>query len=134
MSNLTDFGKLVLRLTLGVLLLFHGFSKLKNGVDFIQPTLSAHGLPVQLAYLSYVGEVLAPLLLLAGLWTRVGALIVVTNMLFAVYLMHTSQFGDLSKSGGWALELQAFYLFTALAVACLGAGRFSIGGGNGRFN
>ena len=33
-----------------------------------------------------------------------------------------------------ALELQAFYLFTALAIALLGAGRFSLGGKNGAFN
>ncbi|MDB5800537.1 MAG: GntR family transcriptional regulator [Rhodocyclales bacterium] len=134
MNNLSDLGKLVLRLTVGLLLLLHGVSKLKNGVDFIGPMLIQHGLPAQLAYLSYVGEVLAPALLLVGLWSRIAALVVVVNMLFAVFLMHMSQLGDLSQSGGWALELQAFYLFTSVAIALLGAGRYSVGGSSGRYN
>jgi putative oxidoreductase len=134
MNSLSDLGKLILRLVLGLLILMHGISKLKNGVDFIGPALASHGLPVQLAYLAYIGEVLAPILLIIGLWTRVGGLIVVINMLFALGLMHMSQLGDLSKSGGWALELQAMYLFTALSIALLGAGRLSVGGTNGRFN
>ncbi|MDB5815419.1 MAG: GntR family transcriptional regulator [Rhodocyclales bacterium] len=133
MNNLSDLGKLVLRLTLGILLLFHGVSKLMHGVDFIFPVLAEHGLPTFLAYLSYIGEVLAPILLIVGLFSRPAALAVVVNMLFALGLMHTSQFGDLAKSGGWALELQAFYLFTAVSIACLGAGRLSVGG-NSRFN
>lgn len=134
MNSLSDLGKLVLRLTLGLLMLLHGIAKLKNGVDFIGPALAEHGLPQQVAYLAYVGEVLAPVLLIIGLWSRIGALIVVVNMLFAVGLMHMGQLGELGKSGGWALELQAFYLFTALSVALLGAGRYSVGGASGRFN
>lgn len=134
MNNLSDLGKLVLRLTLGGLMLMHGIGKLKNGVDFIGPALQAHGLPAQMAYLSYVGEVLAPILLIVGLWTRPAAIVAAINMLFALFLMHMGQLGDLSKSGGWALELQAFYLFTAISVLCLGAGKFSVGGNGGRYN
>ena len=37
-------------------------------------------------------------------------------------------------NGGWALELQAFYLAVALAIAGLGAGRYSVGGAMGRWN
>jgi putative oxidoreductase len=40
----------------------------------------------------------------------------------------------MSQTGGWALELQGFYLFVAVAVALLGAGRFSIGGAGGKWN
>jgi putative oxidoreductase len=31
----------------------------------------------------------------------------------------------LSRTGGWAIELQVFYLVVALAIALLGAGRFT---------
>ena len=92
------------------------------------------GLPAAFAYLVYVGEVLAPLLLIAGLWTRVAATVVAVNMLAAVLLVHTSQLFTLSKTGGWVLELQAMYLFGAIAVALLGAGRYSVGGVAGRWN
>jgi putative oxidoreductase len=40
----------------------------------------------------------------------------------------------MSKTGGWALELQGLYLVSALAVALLGAGRYSVGGSGGRWN
>jgi putative oxidoreductase len=56
------------------------------------------------------------------------------NMIVAVLLVHTKQFFTLNETGGWALELQGMYFAAALAVALLGAGRYSIGGVKGRFN
>jgi putative oxidoreductase len=129
-----DVGKLVLRVLLAILLLFHGVSKLIGGVGFIAGLLAKFGLPSALGYLVYVGEVIAPLLILVGLFTRAAALVVVINMLVALLLVHTSQFFSLSNTGGWALELQGMYLGSAVAVALLGAGRYSIGGAGGRLN
>ncbi len=43
-----DIGKLVLRLTLGGLILLHGISKVKNGVEGIAGMLQAQGLPAAL--------------------------------------------------------------------------------------
>jgi putative oxidoreductase len=40
----------------------------------------------------------------------------------------------IGKSGGWALELQGMYLFGGIAVMLLGAGAYSLGGRNGRWN
>ena len=54
-------GKLVLRITLGVLVLLHGISKLRGGIGWLDGTLEAAGLPAFLKYGVYVGEVLAPL-------------------------------------------------------------------------
>ena len=129
-----DLGKLILRLTLGLLLLLHGIAKLGNGVDAISGRLGQAGLPPAVAYLVYVGEVIAPILIVMGLFTRPAALVVVVNMLVAISLVHIGQLATLSKAGGWALELQGFYLFTALSLAVLGAGRYSVGGANGRWN
>ena len=129
-----DLGKLILRLTLGVLILLHGIAKLARGVDGIVGMVEAIGLPGAFGYLVYVGEVVAPLLVIVGLWTRIAALIVAINMLFAIGLVHTNELFVLTKSGGWALELQGMYLFTAIALMLLGAGRFSVGGARGRFN
>jgi putative oxidoreductase len=97
--------------------------------------LAAHGLPAALAWGVYVGEVLAPVLLIVGLWTRAAAAVVVVNMLFAVGLAHMGDLARINdKTGGWALELQALYLGAAAAVALLGAGRWSVGGLGGRWN
>jgi uncharacterized membrane protein YphA (DoxX/SURF4 family) len=129
-----DLGKLVLRLTLGILLLLHGISKIAAGPESVLGLMTTTGLPPALGYLVYVGEVLAPLLLIVGLWTRAAALVVVINMAVAVLLVHTAQLGELTKNGGWALELQGFFFFTAVAVALLGAGSFSVGGERGKLN
>jgi putative oxidoreductase len=123
-----DVGKLLLRLTLGGLILFHGIAKIEHGVDSIASGLVEHGLPGAIAYLVYVGEVVAPILLVLGVFTRPAALVVVINMIVAVAFAHASQLGSVSESGGYALELQAFYLLTAAVVALIGAGRYSLGG------
>lgn len=133
-TNTDDTGKLVLRVALAILLLFHGYAKLTGGIGFVAGMLAKAGLPAALGYLVYVGEVIAPLMILAGIFTRPAALVVAINMIVAVLLVHTSQFFTLDKTGGWALELQGMYFFAAVAVALLGAGRYSLGGAAGRFN
>lgn len=129
-----DWARLVLRLTLGILTLMHGIAKLQTGPGFVLGVVQQAGLPDYVAYGVYIGEVIAPLLIILGLFTRPAALIIVVNMLVAFSLVHAGQIFTLGKQGGWALELQGFFLFTAVVVALLGAGRFSVGGSNGRFN
>jgi putative oxidoreductase len=129
-----DVAKLLLRLTLGGLILLHGIAKLKGGPGFVMGVVDKAGLPSFVAYGVYIGEVLAPLLLIIGLWTRAAALVVAVNMVFALYLVHVPQFFTLSQTGGWALELQGLYFMTAVVVALLGAGRISVGGTAGRWN
>ena len=129
-----DYGKLLLRAVLALLILFHGLSKLSGGVGFISGMLQQAGLPAVFAYGVYIGEVIAPLMILVGIFTRLAALVVAVNMVVALLLVHTKDFFTLADTGGWALELQGMYLGAALAVALLGAGRYSIGGRDGRFN
>lgn len=129
-----DAGKLILRVSLGVLILLHGVAKLASGPTSVMGLLTKASLPTELAYLVYVGEVIAPLLLIMGLWTRPAALVILINMIVAVYLAHPHQVFTLTKTGGWGIELQGMYLFAAFAVALLGAGRYSIGGASGRWN
>ncbi|WP_066735372.1 DoxX family protein [Cupriavidus sp. D384] len=129
-----DLGKAILRIVLGVLILLHGISKLMAGPGFVTQVVTQAGLPAALAYGVYIGEIVAPILLIIGLWSRLAGLIVVVNMLFAFGLVHTKQLGEMAPTGGWALELQAMYLAAALAVALLGAGRFSVGGIDGKWN
>lgn len=133
-SQTDDVGKLVLRVTVGVMVLMHGIAKIVNGPGHILGMMDKIGMPSEFGYLVYVGEVLAPILLIIGLLTIPAALIVVVNMLFAIALVHSHQLLTLSQSGGWALELQGMFLFGALAVAFLGAGRYSVGGPYGKWN
>ncbi|MGJ7489873.1 DoxX family protein [Variovorax sp. ZT4R33] len=134
MTRSDDTGKLVLRLALGILILLHGVAKLSSGVSGVGGMLASHGLPSALAYLVYIGEIVAPVLLIIGLYTRPAAWIIAINMVVAIWLVHTKDLLTLGKNGGWALELQGMFLFAAIAVALLGAGRLSVGGSSGKYN
>ncbi|KRW73470.1 DoxX family protein [Stutzerimonas nitrititolerans] len=129
-----DMGKLVLRLSVGVLMLLHGIFKLQNGVGGIAGMLGSQGLPGFLAYGVYLGEVVGPVLVIIGLYTRVGAVLIIGNMLVALALAHSQELFSLGSMGGWALELQGMFLFGAVAIALLGAGKYSVGGVSGRYN
>ncbi len=134
MNRFDDAGKLLLRLTIGILLLMHGLFKLANGIESITTLVQAQGWPAWIAFGVFIGEIIAPSLLIIGVLTRAGALVIVFNMGLAIYLAHASQILNLTKTGGWALELQGLFLMGALVVALLGAGRFSLGGSHGRLN
>jgi putative oxidoreductase len=121
-----DIGKLILRLTLGILLILHGIAKIFGGVSGISGMLQSVGLPGAFAYGVYIGEVLAPALVILGLYARIGALVIAVNMLVAIWLVHVNEIFLLGKTGGWALELQGFFLFVAVAMALIGPGRFSV--------
>ena len=123
-----DLGKLILRVTVGGLLLLHGMHKLLNGIAPIKAMVAAHGLPDAISYGVYLGEIVGPVMVILGLFSRIGAGLIVVNMIMAVVLSGASLVG-LNPMGGLGLELEAFYLFGALSVALLGAGRYSIAGG-----
>ena len=126
--NQEEVGKLVLRLSVGILILFHGYAKIANpgSLEWIGGTLTAYNLPSILAYGVYVGEVLAPLMVIIGFRARLGGWLIFVNMVFALFLAHSGEFFSLSEHGGWALELQGFYLVGGLLIALLGSGHFAV--------
>lgn len=121
-------GKLILRLTVGILMLFHGVSKILNpgSLEYIGGQLTKTGLPSALAYGVYLGEVVAPLMIILGIYARFGGLLIVGNMIFAIVLAHAGELFSLTKNGAWALELQGFYLLCGLAILFLGSGRIAV--------
>jgi putative oxidoreductase len=125
-----DIAKLVLRLTVGGLMIFHGMAKVIHGIPWLGAVVTGAGLPEFVKYGVYLGEVVGPLLLISGYRARIGALLVVVDMLFALCLGHRQQIFSIAEGGGWAIELPAFYLFAALAVFFAGAGRYSLGRGS----
>jgi len=126
MTASEDIGKLVLRVTLAILIMLHGIAKLQHGIDFISGMVTSAGMPAVFAYGVYIGEVLAPILVLIGLFTRPAAWLIAINMIVAIVLVHMAELFTLSDTGGWALELQGMFLFGAVAVALLGPGRYSL--------
>lgn len=123
-----DLGKLLLRLALGGLVLLHGIARLVAGPAALAAAAERAGLPGVIAYLAYVGEVAAPLALIAGWWTRTAATLVALTVAALTLLAHGHELAALARGGGWALEAQGMFFFAAVAIALLGAGRYSIDG------
>lgn len=120
-------GKLILRLSVGGLLLLHGVAKLLNpdSLNWIGNQLANQGMPTFLAYGVLIGEVIAPLMAIVGWQARLGGLLMACNMVVALFLMHSHQLVGLNNNGGWALELQGLFLFGSLAIVFLGSGRMA---------
>ena len=85
-----DISKLILRLTVGGLMIFHGISKIINGIPWLGAVVTGAGLPEFVKYGVYLGEIVGPLFLILGYKTRIGALLVAVDMLFALFLAHKS--------------------------------------------
>ena len=119
-------GKFILRVVLGVIVLLHGIGKLQGGIAPIAGMVTANGLPAWVAYGVYAGEVIGPLLLIAGFYARVGAALIAINLLFALFLAHRAEVFALSAQGAWAIETQALMLFAAIALVMMGPGKPSI--------
>ncbi len=123
-----DAGKLLLRLAVGGLMLFHGIHKLIDGVDGISGMLAAQGLPGFIAYGVLVGEVVAPCLLILGVLTRPAALVLAFTMVVAWLMVGLDKTFALDAVGAWAIENLVYFFVGALAIALLGAGRYSLVG------
>lgn len=120
-------GKLLVRLTIGGLMLFHGYSKFQNGIAGIFEMVDAAGLPSVMAYGVYVGEIVAPVLIILGLWTRLAAAVFAFNMMVAIALGHASELFSLGTYGEWAIETPMLFLLPAVALVLMGPGRFALG-------
>lgn len=112
-------GFIILRFAVAGLMILHGVHKLLNGISGIQGMVTGHGLPAWVAFGVFIGELIAPALVLLGVFVGPAALVMAGNMVVAIWLAHTSQIFTLGQTGGWALELQGLFLFGSLAIALL---------------
>jgi putative oxidoreductase len=106
------------------MMLFHGVFKILHGTGAVERMLTAHGFPAVFAYGYLITEVIAPILMAIGLWTRSSALIVAAGMVAATYLSNTNLLG-VTAVGAWDAEKTAVYFFAAIATALLGSGRYA---------
>lgn len=125
-TNHPDFGRLLLRLTFGVLVLFHGVAKINHGVDWISAMLEAKGLPGFIAYGVYIGEIIAPIMIIVGWMTRPAAFVFAFNLLVATLLVGMGKFFTLTEVGAWGLENEALYFLGGLCIMFLGAGKYKL--------
>ena len=121
----SEIAKLLLRVSLGSLLLFHGIHKLIHGIGGVKSMVHSAGLPEFVAYGVYVGELLAPIFIILGLYARFASAVVGVNMLMAIFLAYGFSF-SLSKYGGLAMESPLLFFVMSLLVVLLGSGRYAV--------
>ena len=107
-----------LAFSLGFLLLFHGVDKIMNGTGFIEKMLTNANIPYAkyITYGVFIGEVLAPILLIIGRYVKIAGGIIAFNMLAAIFLDHKDTIFTLSEHGGWSIELQVLYFIAGLTL------------------
>lgn len=125
MFNNTDIAKLILRLSTGVLILFHGIHKVIHGTGSIKDMLLNAGLPEFFSYGVYLGEVVAPIFIILGLYARVASMVLGVNMLMAIFLSYGFSF-SLAKFGGLAIESPLLFLIMSILIVLLGSGKYSV--------
>ncbi|NGM62347.1 DoxX family protein [Sphingobacterium sp. SGG-5] len=121
-----NIGLLIFRLNFGVWMLFHGVYKLINGIGGIKGMLADIGLPHFLAYGVHMGETLAPILMILGYRTKLASLVYTLVMIVAFGMAHFDNFFELGKSGAWAHETIALFLFGGLGLTFTGAGKYAL--------
>lgn len=120
-----DIGKLLLRVSVSILMLFHGYSKIINGVDNIAFGLEQAGLPGFLAYGVYLGEVIFPILIIIGLCARLAAIGMGSTMMFAIFLVFSDKLFMLNNHGAPVIELPLLYLVLSITIFLIGPGKYS---------
>jgi putative oxidoreductase len=130
-----DLAKLILRVTVAALILLHTWAVI-HGELAIRDTLARWGMPAGLAWTSVIFEGVAPIMVILGVYARLGAWLMTFWMVMAFVLAHidTGHIFQLAENGvGWRVEGPFFFLACSLCVALLGAGRYGLNIG-GKWN
>ncbi len=115
-------------------MLLHGIHKIQNGIGAIENMVVAKDLPRGLAMGVYVGEVVAPIMILIGFLTRPAGLLVAATMAISIWLAYGTAAFNLTQHGGLAVEVNLLYLAGGIMLSITGAGRFSVGRGEGKWS
>ena len=118
-----SFGLLILRISIGTMLIHHGYEKTADIQNFADAFVRPIGLPFPIlsSYIAAYSEIYGSWLLIAGLLTRFAALSIVGTIGVAIYhAIVTAGFNI------YLLELLVLYMGGALCILLLGGGDFAI--------
>ncbi len=120
-----SYGATITRTSLGSVLLAHGLLKIfvftiPGTVGFFESL----GLPAVIAYLTIFGEVAGGIALIAGLYSRLAALLSIPLLLGATWAHIGNGWVFSNEGGGW--EFPALLVILAIAVTLQGNGAFAL--------
>jgi putative oxidoreductase len=121
------YAALVLRVSLGVMYIAHSLV-LKHFMYTLPGTaqfFASIGLPAALAYLTFWGELVGGLALVAGIGTRIVALGLIPILVGATWVHAGNGWVFSAANGGW--EYPVFLIAASLVAALLGDGKYAVG-------
>jgi len=116
-------GFLLLRISIGTMLIHHGYEKLENIENFADAFVRPLHLPFPIvsSYFAAFAEIVGSWMVICGLGTRLGALAILGTISFAIYhALVTSGFNI------YLLELLVLYWGAAACIVLNGGGNFSL--------
>ena len=120
------YAALVLRVSLGVMYIAHSLV-LKHLMYTLPGTaqfFASIGLPAALAYLTFWGELVGGVALVAGIGTRIVALGLIPILLGATWVHAGNGWVFSAANGGW--EYPVFLIAASVVAALLGDGRYAV--------
>ena len=122
-TMIRSLGFLLLRLSIGIMLIHHGYEKLDNIENFADAFVRPLHLPfpILLSYVAAFSEVIGSWLLITGLATRLGGLAIMGTISVAIY--HAIMTSGLNI---YLLELLVLYWGGAACIVLNGGGMFAI--------
>lgn len=119
-------GLLILRISIALTMLVYGITKLIFGIDFITSLLNQYGLPSFIGYGVFIGEILAPILIIIGYRTKLVGLVFAINCFVAIVMVQLPNLLKLNESGGWAIGLIFIYMMFGITLFFTGAGKYAL--------
>jgi len=132
LDRLQPLALLAMRVTLGIIMVAHGYRKVFGGLHHFSQMVSGMGIPAWLGYVSSFTELLGGVLILAGLFTRAAAFAICIDLVVAIWKVHWHN--GLTADHGVEFPLAVATL--AFTLIFLGAGPIAMdhvlrGGGSG---
>ena len=126
LDRLQPVALLVMRLSLGSIMIAHGYHKVFGGnLQHFAHAVGGMGLPSWLGYISAFIELLGGLLILAGFFTRCAAIAICIDLSVAIWKVHLHN-GLMGSPDHPGYEFPLAAASLAFALIFLGSGEISL--------
>ena len=125
-NRLQPFAQLVMRLTLGAIMIAHGYHKVWGGFHHHMDMVGSLGLPRWMAYLSAGTEFFGGIGLVLGLFTRFASLAIVIEMAVVIWKVHFKN----GFVGPMGCEFPLAVGTIAFTLLCFGGGPWGLSFGS----
>lgn len=124
-DSLTDIGLLILRVTVGLVFLTHGWPKLMNGASGTAQFFGQLGIPAPgaTAWLITILEVAGGLALILGVLVSILSVLFIVHMATGIFLVHLSNGWYVIGPGQGGAELNVLLIAALLTILLAGSGR-----------